>query len=389
MGSMSLQLRRVKLSSSAAALLAAFVLSLTGCGNFFVYPGSQNGSTTSGTGDYAYVSNVSGSNEINGYQLSSGTLVPTTSSPYSVGYVPQAMVVNPANTYLYVASQLNAGSGYIYGYTIGTGGVLTGLNSSNALLQENSAAIDISSDGQWLFSLNASGTTMEQYGINSTTGILTREASYAITGSPNGIVTPESIKVAPSGLFIVCTLGDGGTNIFSLQTSSGTVGGANIINPGNTAAGDFGLAIDSSNYVYLGRSTGLVVFSVNSTGAGTLDGSATGYAVGSGNYTIAINQANTFVYLGSLNTSATSDIYGFSGVGTGTLKALAPASTVAPTDVEAMGRDNSGSYLLTLGYSASSGLQLFTIGSNGALSLNGSAATGTATSVPSAMALTH
>jgi len=246
-----------------AALLAGLSLALTGCNGFFVYPGSSSSSST-GSGDYAYVSNsASGSNYINGYSVSGGSLVATTGSPYSLGFVPSAMVVSIPNTYLYVASSSSGGSGEIYGYSIGTGGALTILNNSLGLEAENSSALAVSPDGQWLFSLNSDGLSMEEYKISTSTGLLTAEGNYPITASAGGIVTPNAIKVAPSGNYIACALGTAGVDVFSFATSTGVASSsAAVIPPLNAADGFYSVAIDSSNNLFLAGTSGLVDYTV-------------------------------------------------------------------------------------------------------------------------------
>jgi hypothetical protein len=117
---------------AAALLLGAGAQMLTGCTGFFVYPGSTTtGTTGSSSSDFAYVSDSStaGSESINGYGVSAGTLVAATGSPYSLGFVPQAMVVTPNDAYLYVANQL----GGIYGYSITSGtGALNVINAARS-----------------------------------------------------------------------------------------------------------------------------------------------------------------------------------------------------------------------------------------------------------------
>jgi DNA-binding beta-propeller fold protein YncE len=144
--------------------LAAGLMSLTGCAGFFVCQKAScpaTGSASSTVTNYAYASNsATGSTYINGYNLSGGTLATaTTGSPYSLGYTPIAMAVNPADTFLYVAvdSALTSGTSGMYVYSIGTGGALSIANSGLAVGAGNYTAIDISPDGQWLFALDTTG----------------------------------------------------------------------------------------------------------------------------------------------------------------------------------------------------------------------------------------
>jgi 6-phosphogluconolactonase (cycloisomerase 2 family) len=377
-----------------AALLAGLSLALTGCNGFFVYPGSSSSSST-GSGDYAYVSNsASGSNYINGYSVSGGSLVATTGSPYSLGFVPSAMVVSIPNTYLYVASSSSGGAGEIYGYSIGTGGALTILNNSLGLEAENSSALAVSPDGQWLFSLNSDGLSMEEYKISTSTGLLTAEGNYPITASAGGIVTPNAIKVAPSGNYIACALGTAGVDVFSFATSTGVASSsAAVIPPLNAADGFYSVAIDSSNNLFLAGTSGLVDYTVvaNSNGSvtATLASSSSGYSLGTGNNSITVSKNGSYVFAGSQNGGTGSTIYAYS-IGTGVaLTAVTGSPFNAPTDIAALGYDNTGNYLLGIGYSATSGTQLYTIGSAGVLTSSGSAASGTTLTIPAVIALTH
>jgi len=377
-----------------AALLAGLSLALTGCNGFFVYPGSSSSSST-GSGDYAYVSNsASGSNYINGYSVSGGSLVATTGSPYSLGFVPSAMVVSIPNTYLYVASSSSGGAGEIYGYSIGTGGALTILNNSLGLEAENSSALAVSPDGQWLFSLNSDGLSMEEYKISTSTGLLTAEGNYPITASAGGIVTPNAIKVAPSGNYIACALGTAGVDVFSFATSTGVASSsAAVIPPLNAADGFYSVAIDSSNNLFLAGTSGLVDYTVvaNSNGSvtATLASSSSGYSLGTGNNSITVSKNGSYVFAGSQNGGTGSTIYAYS-IGTGAaLTAVTGSPFNAPTDIAALGYDNTGNYLLGIGYSATSGTQLYTIGSAGVLTSSGSAASGTTLTIPAVIALTH
>src|ERR1017187_3945920 len=116
----------------AAAAMGIWALSLTiGCGNFWVYPGSLNNGT-SNSGDYVYVANApttSGSTPtLAGFTVGTGTLTAVSGSPYSLGFVPTAVAVNPANTIVFVAGT-NGLFGYINAYSIGSGGALTLLRS--------------------------------------------------------------------------------------------------------------------------------------------------------------------------------------------------------------------------------------------------------------------
>ncbi len=374
-------------------VLFAATAGLSSCAGFFVCqkascPTSTTSTSTS-TNDLAYVANsATGSTYINGYAVSSGTLVAATNSPYSVGFVPSAMAVTTADTYVYVASDpALTGSNYIYGYTIGTGGALT---NGSAQVAENSVALAVSPDGRFLFSLNADGLTMEQYSINTSTGALTSIISYPLTGSASGgTIVPYSLTFAPSGNFLVATYGLAGAQIFSYSyntsNSTSTVTSTAVLNPSNSTDAFYGVAIDSNNYIYTASTAGLRVFSATSAGIPTLV-NATPYTVGSGPRSVMVNAAGNYVYVAD---SVGSQIYGYK-IGTGgALTALTGSPFTAPSGVSTLARDNSGNYLLAEGYSAVSGIQIFGIGSSGSLTSNNTAASGTSTAYPVALATTH
>ncbi len=378
-------------------LLTSVLLGLTGCGSFFQCEGKADcPATGTGTGtgttsvDYAYVANsAKGSTYINGYTLASGALTAATGSPFSLGYSPSAMAVTPANTFLYIASDsdlTSTGLGNIYGYTIGTGGALTILAGGSPLLNENVTSIDISPDGQWLFALDTDGLTFEQYSINSSTGILTLASIYNITGATGQVVTPVSLKVAPSGDFIVIALGTAGAETFSLITSTGQVGvTATTISPATAAIGINAVAVDGNNYLYCAGTAGLQVFSTTTAGVPTLQKA---YKTGNASRSIVINSASTYVYVGNYDDST---ITGYAIGTSGVLTALTGSPFAAPANVNALARDSTSAYLIASGYSTTSGIQLFSIGSAGALTLtsSGSAATGTSLLIPGVIAATH
>jgi 6-phosphogluconolactonase len=297
---------RVGLNRAALGGVAlVLALGLSGCAGFFSCEGKTScPATGTGTGtgtgsttaDYAYVANSSaGSTYINGYAVSAGALTATTSSPYQLSYVPQAMVVSPNNSFLYVASSATTATGSIYGYSIGTGGALSVLSSGSPLQTESAASIAMSPDGNWLFSLNIDGLSMEQYSVNTSTGALTFAANYSYSGAASGVVTPLSVKVAPSGDFVAIVLGTAGMVTFPFTTSSGFVGqNYKITSPANASSGIYALAIDGSGYLYTAGTAGLLVFSTDSSGVPTQVGT-TAYTTGNGPRAVVVNPASTYV----------------------------------------------------------------------------------------------
>src|SRR5512142_1498154 len=129
----------------AALAISAFLLG-TGCEGFFVPENSCNckdGSTDGG--DYVYVANQT-TGTLAAYSVGSGALTVISGSPYSLGFSPTALAINPANSIVFVAG-INSGISYIDAFSIGSNGGLTLLKHNTAGLA-NPIAMDVSPDGQ-------------------------------------------------------------------------------------------------------------------------------------------------------------------------------------------------------------------------------------------------
>lgn len=385
----------------ALILLSASTLLLTACGNFFSCEGKAScpcasgvtstttnpcsgGSTGSTSVDYAYVANsATNTTTIDGYNLGSGTLATATSAPYSFGYSPSALVVTPANTYLYAATDSALTTGYIYGYSIGTGGALSILSSGKPLVSESVSSLAVAPDGKWLFCLDTIGTTLEEYSINTSTGAITFAATYGITGATNGQITPSQVTVAPSGDFVVVALGTGGAETFSLNETSGVATFQTLLSPSNASTGIYAAAVDANNYLYLAGTAGLSVYSTTTAGVPTL---LKTYSTGSGAHSVVVNTDATYVYVGNQSDST---ISAFSIGTNAALTAVSGSPFTAPTTVTSLAFDSTMAYLIASGYDASTGIELYTIGTTGALTSAGTAASGTSTTIPGAIATTH
>jgi hypothetical protein len=384
-----------------ALLLSAATLGLSSCGAFFVCQGKASCPTTTPTTTtctaasattvtgtiYGYATNSTcGSNTyLNGYTLSGGALSAATGAPFNLTYIPQTAVITQANTFMYIASDSATGS--IYGYSIGTGGQISILGGGSPLVTENAVALEVSPDGRYLFSLNSSGFSIEQYTINTTTGLLSLAANYPVTSSST--IVPTALKFAPSGNFLVATLGTGGAEIFpyvvNTAASTGSLDSthAQAITPTSSSVGIYGAAIDASNNIYLALTGGVSVYSATSAGVPTLLKSYTG---GNGGHQAVLNPAGTFLYVANFSDST---ISGFSVASGGVLTALTGSPFNGPTNVISLGITSNGSNLLANGYNTTNGLQIFSIGSTGALTQSGSTGTAASTLIPAVIAMTH
>ena len=75
------------------------------------------------------------------------------------------------------------------------------------------------------------------------------------------MVTPNALKIAPSGNYIACALGTAGVDVFAFNTTTGVASSsAAVLPPPSTSSGFYSLAIDSNNDLFLAGTTGLVVY---------------------------------------------------------------------------------------------------------------------------------
>jgi 6-phosphogluconolactonase (cycloisomerase 2 family) len=349
---------------------------MTGCAGFWVYPGTANSTGTAGS-DYVYVANA-GAETLSGFVVGTGTLTAISGFPYSLGYVPTALVVNHANSILFVAS-----NSAIYSYSIGTGGVLTALNNGSAIGTANVAAMDVSPDGQWLFALDENALTVDEFSINSSTGRLSGETQVSLSSVPKA-VSSQAVKVSPKGDYVFVALGQAGDMVLPLTTSTGALGTVWTLAPFSSSTSDNALTVDpNSAYLYIARSgsgtgAGLAVYSIGSTGALTLGNT---YTTGSSPYSVVMNAAGTDAYVADRSGS---NIYGFSVPTAGSPAALTPSYYSSGSGVNALAMDKSGSYLLAAA-SGNSSLVMYSF-SSGALVSSTTAVTG---SGPVAIATTH
>ena len=354
----------------------------SGCDGFFVYPGSSGGGSGSG-GNYVYVAN-STTQSLAGFVVGTGTLTAVTNSPYALGFAPTAVAINPANTILFVG-----GSGAIYAFSIGSDGQLTALNSGFAVGLATVASMDISPDGQWLFALDQNGITVDEFQINSTTGVLAQQNGSSYAGL-SGTVIPRAVKVAPNGNYVFVALGTAGDLVFPLNTSTGALSTPLTLSlPSGTS--DNALAVSSNSaYLYVARSGtpgGLAVFTIGSGGAlNAISGSP--FAAGSQPFSVVLNNAGTDVYVAN---QLDSNISGYSIASNGTLTALSGSPYNNGSQPTVLAVDRTGTYLFTASRSGTPDLSMYSFdsGTVGKLNFVISKTTGTNPTGPVAIAATR
>jgi len=381
-------------SWAAGAGLLFLLVPLTGCPFFVCAKASctDNTTVTAGTGDYAYVSNsTSGATYIDGYTVSSTALTEITGGPFQMNYVPVAMKVSPNNLFLYVAAAPGTNDSGLWVYLLNEAGAPT--EGTEIVPGVSIYAMDISNDGNFLFLIDQSPTTgatqLAEYVLNSTAGTITSgPTTYLMTSSICTLVgTPLSqgctVRVAPSLDYVAVALGATGTELFPYTSAAGITSTAYtaLIGP-PSSSGDFSLAFDDSDFLYIASTNNLISYGTIATSPLAI----TTETYSGGTIPRSVTVSSSYSYAYTANEGA-STISGYS-LAAGVLAPLSGGVIAGPTNVSALGVDNTGDYLLAAGYNSTSGVELFSIGTTG-LSEVAHAATGTTTTIPVVVAMTY
>jgi 6-phosphogluconolactonase (cycloisomerase 2 family) len=370
----------------AAVLSVGALLLSTGCQGFFVPENSSSGGSGTSGGDYVYVANQT-TGTVAAYAVGSGALTAISGSPFQLGFSPNALAVNPADTILFI-SGVNSGTGFINAYSIGSNGGLSLLTSNNAGLADP-ITLQVSPDGQWLIGLDGNGLTVDEYQINSSTGQLTLATGQTYVIS-NATVVPRDLKISPNGSFVFAAIGTAGDLVFPFNTSTGVLSSPGILSlPANVS--DNALAVSpNSNYLYIARSGtggGLGVYTISSSGVlQSISGSP--FAAGSQPFSVVARSDGTEVYVAN---QLDSTISGYSISSNGTATAISGSPYTNGSQPSALALDNSGKYLLAMSHNGSPDLTMYSFDATttGKLDLVGSTSTGTDPTGPIAIAATH
>ena len=153
---------------------------------------NPGGSTTSDNSAPGYVF---------GFTIGSGgTLTATTNSPYAAGIKPTAIAAEPRNYYLYVTDYA---SNQLIGYAIMGGNRLNYLTSGPFKTGNEPSAIAIDPRGKFIYVTNALDSSVTAYALTLATGVPT--AATSVTGSSvnSTETTPVAIAVDPAlGRFV-------------------------------------------------------------------------------------------------------------------------------------------------------------------------------------------
>jgi 6-phosphogluconolactonase len=374
-----------------AVAVAAVLPVFTGCGGFFPPISGGGGGGGGSTGNRVYIANQSASS-IGGFTIgTTGTLTAVTNSPVSVGFKPLSMVVTPNNALLYVGSATG-----VLVFFINSDGSLTTPSTGSQPAGVFATAMAVSPDGQWLIVLDGTTQQLDIFQINASTGALSSVTSPATYSINSGTWQPSDIRISPDGTLIFAALGTAGDVVFTFNTTTGVATSSQGLATGNTATGDFGLAVSpKTTYLYIARSGtngGVAVYSIGSGGA-LAPVTGTPFAAGSGTFSVALDNTGTYVYAANRTDGTVSGYTIVPGATTAALS-LTPLNGspyASGTGVQALGADSTGKYLLAVAVGGGPDLTMysFDIAVPGKLDPATSAATGVDPAGAVALALTH
>ena len=379
--------RRSKIDMAAVLTIGTLLLA-TGCGDFFVPENSSSGGSNSGSGDYVYVANQT-TGTLAAYSVGSGTLAAISGSPYSLGFAPNAVAVNPANTIVFVAG-VNSSIGYIDAFSIGSDGGLSLLAQNNVVLADP-ISLDVSPDGQWLIGLDGNGLTVDEYQINSNNGQLTLATGATYTSPSGAAIVPHGLKISPNGNFVFAAIGTAGDLVFPFNTTNGVLSSPGGFKSFPANVSDNALAVSpSGGYLYVARSgaiTGLTVYAVNSAGDLT-EISGSPFAAGSQPFSVVVNSSGTAAYVAN---QLDSNISGYTISSSGSASAISGSPFSNTSEPSGLVIDKTGKYLLAISNAGKPDLTLYSFDSTttGKLNFVSSTSTGTDPTGPISIAATH
>jgi 6-phosphogluconolactonase len=382
--------RRARVHRWAAVSVALALPVFTGCSGFFPPINGGGGGGGGSTGNRVYVANQA-AGSIGAFSVGTGTLTTVNNSPVAVGYKPLSMVVTPNNALLYVGAATG-----VFVYFINSDGSLTTPGTGSQPAGVFAPAMAVSPDGQWLIVLDGTTQQLDIFQINSSTGALTSVTSPVAYATTSGVWQPSDIRISPDGTLIFAALGTAGDAVFTFNTTTGVATSSQGLTTGNTATGDFGLAVSpKTTYLFIARSGtngGVAVYSIGSGGALT-PVTGTPFAAGSGTFSVILDSTGTYVYAAN-RTDGT--ISGYTIVPGGTtaglsLTQLNGSPYTSGSGVQALGIDSTGKYLLAAAVGGAPDLTMysFDIPVPGKLDPATSVATGVDPAGAVAVALTH
>jgi len=348
----------------------AVLLALCGCGKFFP-PLNRCTTNCNNTGaNYIYVGNGNTDN-IAGFTISSSAINTISGSPFKLGVAPSALAITPSNSFLYVASL----AGGVFGYSIGSGGALSVINSGSAVISGISpTALQVDSSGKWLIVVDPTPTAYV-FSINSDGTVASKGSVPLAAGSSANYMT-----FTPNGNFLYVSLGTVGVGILTFNSTTGVLTNTNtVLKPKQSPDGIQGLAVNSAGtYLYAAETgiNGIRVLSINATTAALTEITGSPYTTGTGPSAVLIDSTGSYLYVAN---RASNSISAFLASSSGALTQISGSPFTAGTNPLAIAEDNTHTYICVVNAGGSPDLQTYTIQTTvpGALTPYKGASTGT------------
>lgn len=375
---------------------------LSGCG--FFPPLNQCTTNCTTSTDFMYVANSSNTTaspaSVAGFSLTTTTTAATATTPatstltlavtpnsaYTLGFVPTAMAINPAKTYLYVSSL----TGGIYLYSIGSTGALTLQNNSQPVATSLIAsAIKVDTTGKYLIvanaSLSTSKTVMTVYSIATSTGLLSSPATLTIPvlGASN------RLAIAANDVNVFLTLGTSGTASMTFNSTTGALTYQSVLAPKNAQGAAVGVTTNPANtYVFVTETaiSAVRVLSIGTNGALT-EVAGSPFATGTGPSGVLVNANGSYVYV---TNSTDSTISGFVLAANGTLTEISGSPFATGTTPVDIAEDSTDTYIGVVCNGGSQDLEVYSFDATtgGKLDAAANATTGTDPTLPIAIVAT-
>ncbi len=363
-------------------VLAALLVTLTSCGQFFPPINTCTTNCTNTSGNYVYVGNANTGN-IAGFTISSTALSAISGSPFSLGVSPSALAITPSNTFLYAASL----AGGVFGYSIGTAGALSVINSGSAVITGISpTSLIVDTSGKWLILVDPTPTAYV-FSINSD-GTVTSAGSVPLAAGSS----PAYLAFTPADNFLYVSLGTVGVGILSFNSTTGVLTNGNqILKPKQTVDAIQGLAVNSGGtYLYAAETgiNGIRVLSINATTGALTEITGSPYTAGTGPYGILIDSTGSYLYVAN---RASNNVSAYLVSSSGALTQISGSPFTAGTNPLAIAEDNTHTYICVVNAGGNPDLQTYTIQTTvpGALTAYKGASTGTDPTNALAIAAAH
>ena len=219
----------------------------------------SNPITPAASTSFVYVSNAT-NGTVGTFAVASGKVGSTAQATVNAPASPTAIAGTPSGKFLYLATS----DGAVYLNTIASNGSLQAGNHGSPVAQVTQPTwMSMDRTGKWLFVASAIAKDVQEFQIDSATGVL-----HSVAQSPAlDPGKPTDVYFTPDNQKLFVALGKGGVDAFPFDAASGAVGTRQHIVPMQTSSADNVLTSDSaSKDLYVSEANkGIRAFSIGSS----------------------------------------------------------------------------------------------------------------------------